>query len=230
MASQRICSIPGCDKPHKANGLCNSHHLQEYQKARETWPICSVPDCENTARSASACHCEKHYGRLRRNGTLNNLERAPVLVHSGGYYRAYAPEHPLRNGKVGRYEYEHRVRFYNEHGAGPFNCHHCGKQVTWDDMHVDHLNDDPKDNRLGNLVASCPRCNQWRGRAKMRRSMRERHATKITFRGETKTAAEWANELGIARSALRARLKAGWTLDRALTEPRGKFGPRARHE
>jgi len=170
-----------------------------------------------------------HYGRLRRNGTLDNLEPSPIIMHSGGYRRMYAPDHPLREGKAGSYEYEHRVRFYNEHGPGPFKCHHCQEQVTWVDMHVDHLNDDPQDNRLENLVASCPTCNQWRGKRKMEQTIRDRYAKKVTWQGVTKTLAEWALQIGIDRESLQWRLNQGWPLDRALTEPRGKTGPRRRH-
>jgi hypothetical protein len=123
-------------------------------------------------------------------------------------------------------EYEHRVVFYDAHGAGPFRCHHCGAQVTWSDMHVDHLNDTPEDNRLGNLVASCPACNQKRGRPKMVASVRKQHAALTAF-GRTQTVSEWAREVGISRAALKARVDGGWPLERALSEPRGLFGPRA---
>lgn len=41
----------------------------------------------------------------------------------------------------------------------------------------------------------------------------------IEFHGEVKTSAEWAEEMGMSRTALHARLSAGWSVDRALTEP-----------
>lgn len=227
MAVLRLCSLEGCGKPHKASGLCNTHHLRLYRETRSAWPICSAPDCRNSARSASASHCEMHYGRLRRNGTLERIVPTPVIGHSEGYRRVYARDHPLRAGKVGNYEYEHRVVFYREHGEGPFECHHCKAIVTWDDLHVDHLDDVTDNNDPSNLVASCPLCNQWRGRAKLRRTMKERHSEFITWNGATKTLSEWASDIGISRTSLKSRITSNWPLDRALTEPRGKSGPKS---
>jgi hypothetical protein len=41
----------------------------------------------------------------------------------------------------------------------------------------------------------------------------------LTFDGRTMTTADWARESGISRHALFQRLKAGWSVERALTEP-----------
>lgn len=40
-------------------------------------------------------------------------------------------------------------------------------------------------------------------------------------------AIEWAEGLGITRNSLMARLRAGWPIDRVMTEPRGIYGPRS---
>lgn len=42
---------------------------------------------------------------------------------------------------------------------------------------------------------------------------------RIAFRGETKTVAEWARELGLNDRTLRTRLRIGWTVERAFTTP-----------
>jgi hypothetical protein len=47
--------------------------------------------------------------------------------------------------------------------------------------------------------------------ARHRRSNR-----KITFRGQTKTVTEWAEEMGVSRAALGYRLNAGWSIRSAL--------------
>jgi len=45
----------------------------------------------------------------------------------------------------------------------------------------------------------------------------------LEFNGQVKTAAEWAEEVGIEQSTLNLRLKYGWSVERALTQPlRGK--------
>lgn len=41
----------------------------------------------------------------------------------------------------------------------------------------------------------------------------------ISFQGETKTLTQWARITGIAKDTLHYRLKAGWSIERALTEP-----------
>ena len=169
-----------------------------------------------------------HYTRLRRSGTTERRKPSPFNVHSGGYILAYAPDHPLTRTHTGVYEYQHRIVYFNEHGEGPFRCHWCDNIVRWSTMHVDHLNATVDDNRPENLVASCPSCNQRRGRSKMTHTMRQLYAIWIDFRGQRKTLADWAEAVGIARTSLQARLKAGWSLERALTEPRGKFGPRGK--
>ena len=94
-------------------------------------------------------------------------------------------------------------------------------------MHVDHLNDHKSDNRLDNLVASCPGCNTGRARHKADATMRERYAVWIEHDGVRRTLQEWAARLGITRQSLRWRLANGWPLSVALAEPRGKFGPMA---
>lgn len=49
--------------------------------------------------------------------------------------------------------------------------------------------------------------------------LRNRKTVKLlTFNGATKCIPEWADELGISASKIRARLKRGWTVENALTE------------
>ena len=77
--------------------------------------------------------------------------------------------HPLANdhGAV----FEHRKVLYDDIGPGPHSCHWhslsgCGKlALEWPDIHVDHVDDDPANNDLTNLVVSCLRCNWGRSTA-----------------------------------------------------------------
>jgi hypothetical protein len=47
-----------------------------------------------------------------------------------------------------------------------------------------------------------------------------RSNTKIlSLNGETKSLSEWADELGIARNTLWARLRCGWSVERTLSTP-----------
>jgi len=48
----------------------------------------------------------------------------------------------------------------------------------------------------------------------------------MTFRGQTKTMAEWAAIVGISNRTISNRLRLGWTDERALTEPPHELGQR----
>lgn len=190
--------------------------------------VCPVEGCEHKSRSASTGYCEMHYWRVRRNGSLDALQPKDVLPHSHGYLLLYAPDHPLRKGKAGSREYQHRVVFYDEYGEGPFRCHWCDMVVTWSDMDVDHVNAKRDDNDINNLVPSCHSCNIKRGIPAMTASVRASRATMLTVNGVTKTVVEWANAIGITRVSLKARLRAGWSPERAVSEHRGVTGPRGK--
>ncbi len=204
---------------------CAKHAASRSQAtARASWPMCSVEGCDVRVRSAKAIMCEKHYGRIRRNGSLELRAPQPTRMHTHGYVLVYSPNHQLSSGT---YVYEHRLVYHEAHGNGPFRCHWCGIAVTWATMHVDHVNAIKDDNRIENLVASCAGCNQWRGKEAMTRTMRAR-GRQISHDGETLCITEWAERLGISRASIQWRLDNGWTVARALTEPRGRFGPRAK--
>jgi 5-methylcytosine-specific restriction endonuclease McrA len=192
---------------------------------------CIIEGCCSKVRSAQADYCETHYYRIRRNGTIKlktDTDPPPNTIrHSHGYVLEYAPEHfeAARLG-VNRVA-QHRRVFYDHNGSGPFNCHWCQKLVTWEGMHVDHVNAVRDDNRVENLVAACPACNHKRGHPKGKATHRERSPVQITWHGRTRCIADWADDIGIDRNSLQWRIKAGWPIDKAMTEPRGKTGPKA---
>lgn len=72
MAITRLCSIPGCDKPHVARGFCAKH----YQRAKKhgdplisnryEGAACKIEDCTGVAIARNLCH--KHWRRLRLYG------------------------------------------------------------------------------------------------------------------------------------------------------------------
>ena len=196
---------------------------QAGQKTQPTLQTCSVDGCDAKANRIASGLCEKHYTRLRRTGTTEKRRRPEKTKHSSGFAR---DDHPLAKGKPsGSRIYEHRMIFFDAFGGGDHNCHWCGEKVSFEDMHVDHVNAVKDDNRIENLVASCPPCNKQRGLQKMIGTMRSR-GMMITWRGETKHVSEWAERLGISTVSLKSRIKSGWTLDDALTKPRGKCGPK----
>lgn len=219
-----IVHQPGRGKARKYCGpTCQSKSNSARAEIRE-FRECYVDGCSSPAVRVGHAMCESHYYRMRRNGTTDHVGRALPgdLMHSNGYVLQAAKGHPRAIG--GYRAYQHRVVFADAHGEGPFDCHWCGVVVTWSDMHVDHVDANRANNALSNLVASCPKCNQKRGHESMKRTIRDRLG--ITVNGVTRTIKEWADICGISRASVAFRIKSGWTLDRAVTEPRGKFGPK----
>jgi len=186
--------------------------------------LCAVDVCGKETRGRK--YCEMHYYRMRRKSTLDAPSFKHRYDHSNGYVLILAPGHRLADSR-GRV-YEHRKVFYDANGEGPFNCHVCGVCLTWDDLHVDHLDDDRTHNDVSNLAPACEVCNPWRSKDKAVATRRERHARWIEFNGERLTLTDWAQRLGIAPTNVAARLER-WPLERALTEPRGRFGPKSCH-
>lgn len=188
--------------------------------------LCCVDGCGLEASRVGAQMCELHYMRVRRHGDTDRRSTLiqGSLLHTQGYLLLYEPDHPLRRRSPR--VYAQRVVYHHEHGDGPFNCHWCGCKVTWDDMHVDHVDDNKQNNEPANLVASCPPCNQKRGKWKVVRSHRER--TGLTVNGKTRTLNEWSAEVGLARSAIQDRLRKGWTPEEAVLTPRGPSGPKGK--
>lgn len=232
--SQIACSIAPCSRPAVCRGMCNPHYQRLYHYGDATAgrrPVglpptakCAASGCVSAPRSTYATYCEAHYGRMRRSGTLECVRVARAHTRDDGYRLIPAKGHPMALGRS--HAYEHRVVFFDANGGGPFACHVCGETVTWDDMHVDHLNDARDDNRIENLAAAHPACNQFRVHTRSAVQRRNQHVRWLEHDGERLPISAWAARIGVRPNAIAARLAAGWSVERAVTAPRGKTGPR----
>lgn len=63
MATDRICSIPGCGKPRTSGGKCPKHY-SAWRRANS--PLCAVSGCSRGATARG--HCDNHGRRLRLYG------------------------------------------------------------------------------------------------------------------------------------------------------------------
>jgi 5-methylcytosine-specific restriction endonuclease McrA len=184
---------------------------------------CKVDDCGRPARYKAACLCQKHYFRVRRYGTTETTKVGKGrdrYVTPAGYVYVRRPEHPLaiKNGLVA----EHRAVVYDDLGPGPMNCELCGVVVTWERVHIDHIDETTENNVRTNLRPTCNACNTQRGRAPEHTYCGR---LGITYEGVTKTAHEWASDprVAVTGKTIRARLNAGQTVEQAL------FGAKATH-
>lgn len=235
-----LCEVDGCQDKAKyfcnsANELavCNKHGLRwsKYNSfdlpARvsklKVYKVCSVDGCLDIANRIKHGLCEKHHARIRRNGVSDTIvTHKDKYTHSQGYILLHMPNHPLA---VKRTVFEHRYVYYENFGQGPFNCYLCDKEVNWNDLHIDHLNDVKTDNRIENLKPSCAVCNQSRGRYKMIETQRKQGRL-LTHNGQTKCLSEWASELKISRASLDWRLNQGWSVDKVLRPRLSRTGPK----
>lgn len=102
----------------------------------------------------SGKHCSKECAYAARRKEAPTARRMLVL-----------PGHPLALNSSHVPEY--RVLLYAAIGPGAHPCHHCGTSVEWrpgdgcspGTLVVDHLDRNPLNNSLANLVPSCQRCN-----------------------------------------------------------------------
>jgi hypothetical protein len=201
---------------------CRVALARERHKQKCSLRECIVEGCEKPIRSSKSIYCEMHYGRVRR-GVRLDVASVPKgrYEYSQGYVVVLANTHPLADNR-GRV-YEHRKVFYDAHGEGPFRCHVCQAEVNWEGMHVDHLDDDPRNNVVQNLAPACPACNQWRG--KDRRAVAgSANAKPILAFGEDQTIAEWSRRYGVPHTTIRRRLADGWLTERAISTPSGPTG------
>lgn len=182
---------------------------------------CSAADCGREATRVRSGLCEKHYYRVRRRGKLTTLAedtgQRPDLTHSHGYVLEHHPNHPIATQCQQSRVYQHRVRYYDAHGEGPFSCHWCGCQVTWSDMHVDHLNDVKSDNTITNLAATCAACNMGRAKGRVAATMRAKAKHVYEYQGERLTAGQWSARIGLTSNAIISRVARGWPIADALT-------------
>lgn len=147
----------------------------------------------------ASCGCKRGV-RRRTHG------KAGTRVHSiwmGMHRRCNVPTNPSfpqwggRGIKVCR-RWKSFASFYKDMGDPPTDKHT-----------IDRIDND------GNYT---PKNCRWATRAQQ--STNKRNTIFLTFRGKTKCLSEWAKEVGLSRGAIRARLRKGWSVRKALGTPR----------
>lgn len=186
--------------------------------------ICRVDGCDREVHYLEKQMCQRHYFRLWRYGTTELTragKRKQRVETSAGYQWIYLLGHPLRHRSSG-YVAEHRAVLYADLGDGPLACELCGKQLTWRTCHVDHIDNDTRNNKRDNLRPTCSTCNTRRG---MRPAVEWDNTHKVEFQDERMTPAEWARDprINVAGNTIIRRKSLGATDEQAL------FGAKKTH-
>ncbi|MDP8184385.1 HNH endonuclease signature motif containing protein [Phocoenobacter skyensis] len=177
---------------------------------------CKIDGCQRKAMYKSQQVCQLHYFRFMRNGTYDiENKRKARAQNDKGYQMLYLCSHPL--AMKGGYVYEHRAVVFDKFGYDLPDCKFCQTKLTWSNVHIDHIDNNIKNNSLENLRPICRGCNVMRKHTKQQKcKYKSNH--KITFNGITMTAAEWSRHKGVtvAGNTIIRRLKLGWSVYDAL--------------
>lgn len=182
--------------------------------------LCKIDGCGAAVRYKEQGVCQKHYFRFMRNGSYDKLPRTRaqrIEMPGKGYQRVYDPTHPLADS--GGYVSEHRKVVYSRYGAVLPPCELCGTAIDWNTAHIDHIDEDVRNNDSSNLRPLCRPCNTFRSYPKQHTLPRR---TAITFQGETKTPHEWSRDprVKVASTTIRLRKAAGMSDEDALFAPK----------
>ncbi len=179
---------------------------------------CKVNGCETDVMYIGKQLCQKHYFRLMRNGTTDRkIVAAYRTSNPAGYQLLNEPTHKLanKNGKV----YEHRYLIYKKYGENLPNCELCGSEINWSNCHIDHIDENVKNNNENNLRPLCRPCNTFRNYPEQHMI---RGKNSITFEGITMTPHEWARDrrVVITSATIQRRKDAGMSDYDALFAPK----------
>lgn len=170
-----------------------------------------VIDGELTSGGTRSCGC------LQREVASRNIRRRIVLHPSSPIYDCWRAI-KRRCYNENRTDY----RFYGGRGIKL-----CERWMIFQNFHNDMfptwkpgLTIDRIDNELGYSPDNC----RWATRKEQSNNRRSNRL--VTFNGETKNCAQWAEQLGLSKFGVIYRLNAGWPISMALTKEKGyRFKP-----
>jgi len=185
------CSVPGCEKPHYAKGLCCVHYARNLRNGNLIYkkdlpkPKCSVAGCEELILAKGLCSL--HYSRKHNGTPLHRPKgiKGPLNHNWNGGVAEYPNHYKMKKMRLIVLE------------EANYTCHYCGKPTN-----QIHHKDQSKDNHSeNNIVACCQSCNLKGERSKISDSKYRRLYNK--------TLKELANELKVSIWTIRRKHKQG---------------------
>jgi hypothetical protein len=87
VSNPKLCSVDGCDRPHRAKGMCTTHRyrhdkglpmevpVRQYEHDR----VCKVDSCDKSREGGDGTYCPMHRRRVDRHGDAGEAarQRAP---------------------------------------------------------------------------------------------------------------------------------------------------------
>ena len=174
--------------------------------------LCSIYGCDKPVMYAKDKVCQKHYVRFNRNESYETiLSRKYKIENPAGYQKIYEPTHKLA-GKDG-YIYEHRFVIYNKYGDNLPCCELCGKPTNWKTCHIDHIDENVKNNEESNLRPVCRGCNTKR----TKRST----AQMLEIDNITMSIMDWSrrDDVKVSHKTIKRRLEIGYSNKDAVYKP-----------
>jgi hypothetical protein len=178
-----------------------------------------VCDCGKT--TTSRCH-DLVRGNSTSCGCLNAENRLKgVTKHGMSYTRQYGIWHALFDRC-----YRPACPGYKDYGArGITICDRWKESFEnfWEDMkdgYADDLTIERKDSNGNYEPSNC----RWATRMEQQNNRRSNR--RYTALGFTGTAAEWGRRVGLPKETIISRIKGGWSVEKAVTEPRKKAATR----
>jgi hypothetical protein len=221
LAHPAACKTNTCKKNAVSRGWCLRHYnawiRSGVQDPHNPRPLCGVSDCQKSVTSDGWCH--RHYKQWKTTGN-------PIAQrHQEAHRLSKSPEYSSWSQMLGRCYCVSNKFYYRYGGRGIQVC------LQWRKSFSQFLKDvGPRPtlrhsiDRINNNGNYEPENVRW---ATSTMQARNRASTRfITFNGTTLGLADWANKLGIRYPTLNLRLKKGWTVERAFTQPeRTPFRP-----
>lgn len=180
----------------------------------------------NAIRACWLCECDCGNKIIVSSHSLNAALKGSGGTRSCGCLNREKPiKHGLHLSRVYRIWASMIQRCTNQ--KNPSYSSYGGRNVTvcdeWKDFQVffadmghpaDNLTLDRINNELGYSKSNC----RWA--TKKVQGNNRRTNLYLTHDGRTKTLAQWADATGLTTWCINSRLKSGWSVDKALTEPK----------
>ena len=157
---EKTCNISKCNKCTKKESTIK--RIKTVKEANKAKPkvYCCVDGCDREAMYKTDKLCQKHYFRRMRYGTFELTSTRKYKIYTpNGYCKVYEPNCELSD-KTG-YVFEHRFVCYSNN-VNISKCKFCNKELTWNSVHIDHIDNDRLNNILSNLRPLCNGCNTQR--------------------------------------------------------------------